>query len=382
VVFLISADLFTCGIATLIQTLGLGKHIGIRMPLMMGVTAIAIGPMIVIGQTQGLPYIYGAIIVSGLLIFAFAGVFTKFLRFFPAIVTGSIITIVGLNLLPVAINWAAGGAAAADFGSAHHLVLAAAVLALIAIIHRFTTGFLSSIAVLLGLAAGSLVAWTTGRMDLSAVGQHPWFALITPLWFGAPKFSLTAILSMLCVGLVSMVESTGVFYAMGKIADCEVTPADVAAGLRAESLAAMAGGVLNSFPYITFSQNVGLVALTGVKSRYVVAAGGVLLLILGSLPKLAALVASIPPAVLGGAGIALFGMVAVTGLRVLTRVDFERPHNMFIAAVSLGLGVGIPMVPQAFASLPQQAGILFSNGIFMGSLAALTLNWLFNRNER
>jgi len=219
-------------------------------------------------------------------------------------------------------------------------------------------------------------------MDLSSVGTHPWFALITPLWFGAPKFSLSAVLSMLCVCLVSMVESTGVFYAMGKIADCGVKASDVAAGLRAESLAAMVGGVLNSFPYITFSQNLGLVALTRVKSRYVVAAGGAILLVLGSIPKLAALVAAIPAAVLGGAGIALFGMVAATGLRLLARVDFERAHNLFIVAVSLGLGVGIPMFPQVFAFLPQQAGILCSNGIFMGTAAALTLNWLFNMRAR
>jgi xanthine permease len=375
---LISADLFTCGVATLLQTLGLGPRVGIRLPLMMGVTFVAVGPMIQIGQAYGLPSVYGAIIVSGLAMTFAAGPFSRLLRFFPDVVTGSIITVVGLGLLPVASGWAGGGAGAPDFGSPSNLALAGGVLALITLLTRYAGGFVSSIAVLIGLLAGSFAAGLLGKAGLEAVSAEPWFALPSPFWFGPPEFRLAAILNMLCVAAVCVVESTGVFIAMGRIAGVEVRSEDIARGLRAEGLASVAGSVLNSFPYITFGQNLGLVALTRVRSRFVVAAGGGMLMFLGTLPKLAALIASIPPSVLGGAGFALFGMVAASGIRTLSHVDYENPANPFIVAASLGVGMGISMEPRLFASLGPVGKHFLSNGIFMCGAFAVFLNWLFN----
>ena len=293
----------------------------------------------------------------------------------------SVVTIIGTSLMPVALHWAAGGVGAADYGAPGNLALAALVLGIITVVSRWGRGFLRTIAVLLGLLGGSVVAACVGKMTLAGVVAEPWVQITTPFWFGPPQFHLTAILSMSLVGLVCMIESNGVFMAMGQITGRPITDHDLTRGLRAEGAAIFLGGCLNSFPYTTFSQNAGLVALTGVKSRYVVAMAGAILVALGLLPKFAALVAGIPVAVLGGAGIVMFGMVAAAGIRILGEVDFEREHNMFIVAVSVGLGLGVTVVPQAFAVVPQSVRWLFSEGIVVGSLAAVFLNLIFNGSQ-
>lgn len=379
--FLINADLFTCGIATLLQCLGTFRGVGIRLPIIMGVTFTAVGPMIAIGSNLGLPYVYGSILVSGLFIFLFAGYFSRLRKFFPPVVTGSVVTIIGTSLLPVALNWAAGGIGSPDYGAPYNLALALGVLIFIAVITRYAKGFIAAIAVLLGLILGSVVAYFTGHMSLAGVASEPWVAVTKPFWFGLPKFDAVAILTMILVALVSMVESTGVYFAIGKVTDVEITEQDIGNGLRAEGLAVMLGSILNSFPYTTFSQNVGLVALTRVKSRFVVAAAGVILILLGLLPKFAAIVASIPAAVLGGAGLVMFGMVAASGIRVLSTVDFGRNENLFIVAVSVGLGLGVSVVPQVFEHLSPTIKLLFSNGIVVGSFTAILLNYVFNYRQ-
>lgn len=377
VALLVSADLFTCGIATLLQTLGFGKYIGIRLPLMMGVTMVALAPMVQIASSQGLQYVYGAIIVSGAVVVLSAGMFTSLLQFFPPVVTGCVITAIGVNLLPVALNWAAGGNGVADFGAPFNLGLAAGVIVLITVFTRFGGHFISAIALLLAMAAGSLAALLAGKMSLSGIGAEPWAAFPHPFWFGLPKFHLAAILNMLCVMLVTVMESTGVFLSMGRITGVCVGRKEVSAGLRAEGIAAIIGSVLNSFPYITFSQNLGLVALTQVKSRYVIAFGGVILLLLGTLPKLAIVVASIPAPVLGGAALAMFGTVAASGIRTLSEVDYNRQGNMFIVAISLGLGIGSAMTPSLFAKCPAFVQHMAGNGLLLCAVSAIFLNWLF-----
>lgn len=382
VAFLISADLFTCGLATLLQTLGLGRQLGIRLPVLLGVSFVAVSPMIAIGKELGLRHVYGAILCSGLLVVLLARHFSRVRALFPPVVTGSVITIIGASLLPVAMNWAAGGVGASDFGAPRNLGLALFVLALIVLINRFGRGFVASIAVLLGLVAGALVAGAAGQMTLSGVAAEPWLAVTTPFWFGLPLFNPAAILTMCLVALVCMVESTGIFLAVGKVVDAEVRDEDLCRGLRAEGVAIFLGGCLNSFPYTTFSQNAGLVALTRVKSRFAVATAGALLVLLGLLPKFAALVAAVPKAVLGGAGLAMFGTVAASGIRMLAAVDYERAENLLLVAVSVGLGLGVSLVPQAFAHLPGALRLLFSDGIVVGSISAVLLNLLFHRASR
>lgn len=383
---LISADLLTCGVATLLQTLGVGRRLGVRLPVLLGVSFVAVGPMISIGRSLGLPYVYGAIIGAGLLLALLAPLLSALRRLFPPVVTGSVVTLIGTSLAPVAINWAAGGLGAPDYGAGANLGLAGLVLLVITAVTYFGrrgSGFLGSVAVLIGLVVGSLLALALGRIspgELAGDPGAPWLAVVTPFRFGWPRLDGWAVLTMTLVALLCSVESMGVFLAVGRIVGVPVDEARVARGLRAEGLAMVLGGCLNSFPYTTFSQNAGLVALTGVRSRFVVAAAGAILVLLGALPRLAGLFAAIPKAVLGGAGVALFGMVAAAGVRMLSEVDFRRPENLYIVACSLGLGLGVATVPGAFAGLPEgPLRLLCSDGIVVGSLTAVLLNLLLGR---
>ena len=385
-VYLINADLFTCGVATLIQAVGLWK-VGIRLPIVQGVTFAAVTPMILIGQSGGLPAIYGSVIVAGIVTLLVSPYFSKLLRFFPPVVTGSIITIIGVSLLPVAVTWAGGGDPTAEnFGAPGNIALAFAILLLILLIYRFFGGFVSSIAVLLGLIIGTVVATVLGITDFGGVGEAAFFGVTTPFHFGLPSFGLAAILSMILVMLVTMVETTGNAVAVGEIVEKPIREDNLTAGLRADGLSTALGGILNAFPYTAYAQNVGLVRLTGVKSRWVVAAAGGFLILLGLFPKLAAVVAAIPLPVLGGAGFALFGTVAATGIRTLSRVDFDRNPNLVIVAVSLAIGL-IPVAsPTFYSAFPSGMQIVLNSGITAGSLTAIILNLAFNvmggREER
>src|SRR5947209_663146 len=308
-IYLINADLFTCGVATLIQTLGIWKTpVGIKIPIMQGCTFAAVTPMILIGKAHGLTTIYGSIIIAGIITVLISPYFSRLLRFFPPVVTGTIITIIGVSLLPVAVNWAAGGnPSAPNYGNVGFIVMAFVVLILILVVYRAFRGFISNIAVLLGLIIGTLVAIPFGLADFSGVTTAAWIGITTPFKYGLPTFDLASTISMTLVMLVTMVETTGDIIAVGEIVDKPITKDALTRGLRADGLSTVLGGILNSFRYTAFAQNVGLVGLTGVRSRFVVATAGGILVLLGLFPKLAAIVASIPQPVLGGAGLALFG---------------------------------------------------------------------------
>ncbi len=379
--FLINADLFTCGIATLIQTLGIWK-MGIRIPVIQGVTFTAVTPMILIAQSQGMETIFGAVIVAGFFTFLIAPYFSKLLRFFPPIVTGTVITIIGISLLPVGITWSAGGLGNPDYASLKFLAIAGIVLLTILAVNKYFTGFIANISVLIGLFVGMLIAWPLGLVDLSGLSSAPWLRVDTPFYYGWPKFDTGAILAMIIVMLVTMVESTGDFLAIGEIIDLPIKEKDLTRGLRADGFATMLGGALNAFPYTAFAQNVGLVGLTGVKSRFVVATSGIILIILGLFPKLATIIASLPDPVLGGAGIAMFGVVAASGIKNLSRVDFTKnQHNIFIVAISIGIGM-IPMVaPEFFKHFPRWSQTILHSSITLGTITAVTLNAFFNGSK-
>lgn len=378
--YLISIDLFTCGIATLIQVIG-GRHLGIKLPVILGVTFTAVGPMIVIGQLQGVTAIYGAIIVSGIVVMILSQFMNKVMKYFPPVVTGSVVAIIGLSLIPVAMNNVAGGIGSSDFGSMENLFLAILTFVLIILVNRFFKGYMRAISVLLSLVVGTMVAWFMGMVSFSAVGESAWIHMVQPFYFGLPTFHFSAILTMVLVAIVSMVESTGVFLALGEVCERKLKSDDIKKGLRAEGLAAVIGGVFNAFPYTTFSQNVGLVALTKVKTRNVIIAAGGILLVLGLLPKVAALTTIIPVPVLGGAMIPMFGMVVASGIKMLSRVDFNRNENLLVVACSVGIGLGAAVVPATFEHLPQSLQLIAGNGIVLGSLSAIILNIILNYKE-
>ncbi|MBQ4152485.1 MAG: purine permease [Schwartzia sp.] len=384
-IYLINADLFTCGIATLVQTLSIGPYIGAKLPIVQGCTFTAVTPMILIansagGGAEGLRVVYGSVIVAGLICFITANYFSKLLRFFPPVVTGAVITIIGLTLMPVAVGWIAGvNPAAPDYAAPMNIMIALLVLVLILFLYRVSSGFIGHIAVLLGLIFGTVVAALLGYVDFSAVGQAASLGITTPFAFGMPVFEPVSCIAMTLVMLVTMAETTGDVIAVGKIVNKPTDEEILCKALRADGFSTALGGILNAFPYTAFAQNIGLVSITGVRSRYVVAMGGVILMILGLLPKLAAVVACIPNMVLGGAGLAMFGMVAASGIQALSKVNFVGNCNMMVIAVSVAVAL-IPIgAPTFYSKFPTGVQLICTSGITIGSITAILLNLILNK---
>lgn len=394
VAMLINADLFAGGIATLIQAWGL-PGIGIRLPVMMGVTFASVGPMIAIGTNPslGLLGIYGAVIASGLFGVLVAPFVSRLLPLFPPVVTGTIITVIGITLMRVGVNWAGGGLPMLTkvidgqtvqvpnpaFGDPAHLGIAFFVLVVILVLSKYGKGFLANVSVLLGIVAGCLLAAALGLMHFEKIAAASWVGLVVPFQFGVPIFDVAAIVTMCLVMIVVMIESTGMFLALGEMTGTTVDQNRLTRGLRADGIGTLIGGIFNTFPYTSFSQNVGLVGVTGVRSRWVAVVGGIVMLILGLAPKLAALVEAVPQFVLGGAGLCMFGMVAATGIRILSNVDFKaRKNDLLVVALSIGFGM-IPLVaPRFFEHMPKVLAPLLESGILLASIAAVALNLWFN----
>lgn len=375
--YLISIDIFMCGIATLLQ-LVVTRFFGIGLPVVLGCAIQAVSPLILIGTKSGISAIYGAIIAAGIFIVLIAGIFSKIKVLFPPLVTGTVITVIGLTLIPVAITKIGGGdAAAANFGDPTNLLLGFVTIALIIGVQVFDKGFIRSIAVLIGLIGGTILAALLGLVDLSAIAHAPVFHLPQPFYFGLPTFDLWSIVLMIIISIVSLVESTGVYFALGDITE-RPTGNDLKRGYRAEGLAVILGGIFNTFPYTGFSQNVGLVQLSGIKTRRPIFFSAIFLIVLGLFPKVGAIAQIIPEAVLGGGMLVMFGMVAVQGMRMLSKVDFMNDKNLLVIAVSIGFGLGFNMMPTLFSQMPETVQMFTGNGIVMSSLTAIVLNLLFN----
>ena len=382
-IHLINADLLTCGIATIIQSMGVGKRIGVRLPIVQGVTTTAVSPIIAIGlgATDGeggvasLPTIYGAIIVAGLFTFFAAPVFGKVLRFFPPVVTGSVLLVMGTSLLGVSandfVNYAEGVPATRD------LLYGFGTLAVIILVQRFSSGFLGTLAVLIGLVLGTGVALVLGDASFSEVSSAPALGITTPFYFGMPKFDVVAIFSLIIVMIITMVETTGDVFATGEIVKKRIRRDDVVRAIRADGLSTLVGGVMNSFPYTCFAQNVGLVRLTSVKSRWVAVAAAGFMMVLGILPKAGAVVAAIPSPVLGGASLALFANVAWVGLQTIAKADLSDGRNSVIVTSALGLAMLVTFKPDIATAFPEWAQTFVSSGMSIGAITAIVLNLLF-----
>ena len=379
--FLISADLFIAGIATIVQSVGFWRF-GVRLPLMQGVTFAAVGPMIAIGQQHGIQTIFGSVIACGLFMVLVAPFFAQLLRFFPPIVTGTVILIIGLSLMRVAAGWIMTGSTADAPGAPPiNVAFAFGTLLFIVLLERFAPAALARVSVLLGLVVGTLVAlFVPGMTDWSGVAGAGWFAVMTPFHFGLPVFEIASIISMCIVGIVIMTETTGDMIAVGEIVERPVTRRQLADGLRADGLGTILGGIFNTFPYTAFAQNVGLVSLTGVRSRYVATMAGAILVVLGLIPKVSAIVEGVPRAVLGGAGIALFGMVAASGIRTLSKVKFNN-KNVLVVAISVGIALLPTVTPTIYDEFPDWFQLIFDSGISAGAIVAILLNLLLNSDE-
>lgn len=390
IAMLVSADLFCCGIVTVIQSLGVWK-VGIRLPIMMGISFTAVPSIIATGTHPdlGMPGVIGAVIGSGVFTILAAPFFGRWVRFFPPVVTGTVMLVIGLSLMRVGVNWAAGGQPMIRgpegmipnpaYGAPFALAIAAIVLLSILMLTRYLKGFLSNLAVLIGIGAGFAIAIAAGKVDFVGVGDADWVRIIHPLAFGWPIFEFWSIFSLCAVMTVMMIESTGQFLAVGDMAGRKISQKDLTRGLRTDGVGNIIGGLLNTFTYTTYAQNVGLLQITGVLSRWVVAAGGLILIMLGSLPKVAFVSASIPSYVVGGAAIVMFGMVSATGVKILAKVDFAaNRRNLYIVAVSVGLAM-VPVVSEnIFNQLPDAMEKFLHSGVLVGTFAAALLNILFN----
>ena len=397
VAFLISADLFACGIATLVQCIGF-PGVGIRLPVMMGVTFASVGPMLSMAAAPdiGLLGIYGSVIAAGLFAIVAAPFVSRLLPLFPPVVTGTIILVIGISLMRVGINWAGGGLPTLTkvvdgvpgafpnpgYGQLQGLGIALFVLLVILGLIKWGSGFVANVAVLLGIVAGAILAAVLGVMHFEKVAAAPWAAIVLPFHFGLPKFQLIPIITMCIVMIVVMIESLGMFLALGEITSKAISRDALTRGLRADGVGTFLGGLFNTFPYTSFSQNTGLVGVTGIRSRWVTVTGGAILILMGLVPKFGALAEAIPQYVLGGAGVVMFGMVAATGIRILSDVDYKTSRfNVYIVALSIGFGL-IPLVAPDFfnkviAAVPSLGPILHS-GILLTAFVAVLLNLFFN----
>ncbi|MDT0491489.1 nucleobase:cation symporter-2 family protein [Streptomyces griseus] len=380
---LIAASLLIAGLATIVQTVGIGTFAGNRLPFVNAASSAGIAPMLAIAETSApghqLPAIYGAVLVAGAFCLTVGPFFGRLLRFFPPLVTGVVITLIGVTLMPVPIAWAQGGdATAADFGAMKYLALAAFTLVVILLVQRFGRGFLKQVALLVGMFVGTLAAIPFGLADFSALKSAPLAALPTPFAFGAPEFHPAAILSLCIVMLVLMTESSAGMLALGEICERRTDGRTITRGLRTDGIATLLGPVFGGFPTSAFAQNVGVVSLTRVRSRYVVAAAGGALLVLGAFPVLGAVVSLVPMPVLGGAGIVLFGSIAVSGIRTLSEAGLDDSSNIILVSVALGAGI-IPLAAPAFyAGFPAWAQTVLGSGISAGALVAVVLNLFFH----
>ncbi|MCE5979753.1 nucleobase:cation symporter-2 family protein [Pseudomonas sp. JR33AA] len=378
---LIAASLFAGGLATLLQTLGL-PFFGCQLPLVQGVSFAGVATMGAILSSEGgggLPGVLGAVMAASLIGFLITPVFSRITKFFPPLVTGIVITTIGLTLMPVAARWVMGGnSASPEFGSMANIGLAGLTFAIVLLLSKLGSATISRLSILLAMVVGTLIAWALGMADFSKVTEGPMFAFPTPFHFGMPEFHIAAILSMCIVIMVTLVETSADILAVGEIIDTKVDSKRLGNGLRADMASSILAPIFGSFTQSAFAQNVGLVAVTGVKSRYVVATGGVILVVLGLLPIMGRVIAAVPTPVLGGAGIVLFGTVAASGIRTLSKVSYKNNVNLIIVAASLGFGMIPIAAPTFYHHFPNWFETIFHSGISSAAIMAILLNLIFN----
>ncbi len=391
----------------------------------MGASFAPLGVMISIGGQYGLDTLFGAIIGSGILIFVISFFMEKILVFFPNVVVGSFVTLIGISLIPVAFKDLAGGEGAANFGSVENIMLGGLVLIIIIGLNQYGKGLVRSLSLLIGIIIGTIIAFALGMVDLTPVAQASWFEIINPAKFGTPKFRIDAILMMTIFCVINLIQCIGVFSVLDEVCQTNTDSSTKIKGLRGVAMGQIFAGLFCSVPSTMFNENVGLIELTNVKSRNVIKMAGLFLIIIGFFPKVAALITIVPKPVMGGATISLFGIILTAGISILSKVDFStggnftivgiaalitivpKPvmggatislfgiiltagisilskvdfstgGNFTIVGISLAVGVGVTVVPNIFDKFPNLLSMLLSNGLFMVSITAIILNVVFN----
>ncbi|EGG76558.1 Putative purine permease ygfU [Gluconacetobacter sp. SXCC-1] len=376
---LVCASLATSGIATLIQVLGL-PHIGSRLPAIQATSFVCLPPLLTISQNYGLPAAFGAAIAAGLITLVAAPVAGWALRAFTPIVISMVVLSIGLSLIPVSVNWSIAGGDGMGTGSS--TAVAVGTAALILLFQRFLPGYLRSAAILAGIAVMTLLLGLSGHADWTPLYHAAWVGWIQPFHFGLPRFHLAPVLVMVLTMSVTLVETTGNCLILTKALDLPNSHGRLVNAFRADGLSTMIGGIFCGAPYTTFSQNTGLILLSGVASRFVVAAAGVLLIVLGACPKLGALISCVPLPVLGGASFFMFGMISVAGIQQIQTVDLRRDGNAITLAVGLGVSL-LPVIrPDLFATLPPSVQLFATNGTVLCGVTCLVVQSVFRGGDR
>ena len=375
----ISASILAAGIATIIQARGVGR-IGSRVACIMGTDFTFVSPSISVGSVLGLPGIIGATIIGALFEIILSYFIKPLMKLFPPIVTGTVVCLIGLTLLPVSMDWAAGGVGAADYGSLTNVSIAMFVMIITLLLNRYGKGMLSSASILIGMVVGYLICIPLGKVDFSPVAQASFMSIPQILQYGV-TFDLKALIAFLPAYFVTTIETVGCLKAIGEVSNVDMDDKRVGSGVLADGVGSICGAAVGAFPNTSFSQNVGLIPLTKVASKHVAIMAGILLVFLGLFPKFAAIINGIPSPVLGGVGIVMFGTVAAAGIKTLSSVEIN-DRNLLIIATSIGLGLGVTFRPDFLAQLPEGLQMIFSSGISTGTIVALVLNIILREDKK
>lgn len=379
---MIAGSLFTSGVTTFLQVKKLGKHIGSSLPLFLGSAFAPLSPMIAIGLKYDFPTVFGAVIASGILLFFCTFFMEKIVRFFPPIVVGSFITIIGITLAPTAFKDLAGGDInAQDFGNVNHFILGIIVLVLILFLNYYGKGMIKNLSILIALIFGTLLSIPMGLFHFKPILEAKWFELIVPFKLGFPKFNVGAILIMLLFCFVNIIQSFGAFAFLDSVTGKKTSSKTQLDGIRGQAFGQIISGVFSSFPSSIFNENISVLKLTGIASRSIVYGASLLLVFIGFSPKLCAIITCIPKPVIGGATLALFGTITAAGISILSRIDYTKNKNTIILGTSLALAVGANFCTEAFDKLPVVLSMLCSNGLFVVAFSSVVLNLVFNFKE-
>lgn len=378
---LVSATIFVAGLATIIQARGIYK-IGAKLPCIMGTSFTFVGPAITVGTSMGLAGIFGATILGSFIEMILSRFIKPLMKFFPPVVTGTVVTLIGLTLVPVSMDWCAGGIGSPTYGSITNICIALMVMIIVVGFNIYGKGVLSSSSILIGMFVGYLACIPIGLVDFTPIKEASCIGLpgIPVILEHGIKFSLAGVAPFIIAYLVTTIETVGCLIAIGEASDIKTSSEQLSKGVLADGLGSFLAGFFGVCPNTTFSQNIGLIPITKVSSRYVVIISGVIMMLLGIFPKLGALVASIPSPVLGGAGIVMFGVVAASGIKTLSKVNINN-RNLIIISVSIALGLGITTRPELLTVLPESLKLLFGSGISTGTIFAVMLNILLKDTE-
>ncbi|MBY6959824.1 nucleobase:cation symporter-2 family protein [Clostridium botulinum] len=375
---LISSAILAAGVATFIQSRGIGP-IGARVACIMGTDFTFVAPAIAVGGKFGLSGIFGATILGAGIVIILSFFVKPLMKLFPPIVTGTVVSLIGLTLLPVSIDWAAGGVGSANYGSLKNISIALFIMIVTLLLNHYGKGLVSSASILIGMVVGYIICIPLGMVDFSSVSQASWVSLPKIFGYGI-TFNLQVLLPFIPAYFVTIIGTVGCLKAITEVSGIKEDEKPITAGVLSDGVGSMLAGVFGALPNTSFSQNIGLIPLTKVASRYVTMMAGILLVILGLFPKFAALINIMPRPVLGGVGIVMFGTVAAAGIQTLSSVKLNN-RNMLIIATSIGLGLGVTFRPEFIAQLPESLKMIFSSGISTGTIVALLLNVILKEKE-